>query len=186
MSNQCPHCGELLEGDGYTEQRRCPNYEGELFEPDADTVYCEESLHKTDTTALYSDVLSSDTEQANNNNSAPAGRRRDTMILLNVQQTAHREEPHPTAEQVIAAVESTRATILDVSVIVDKREPAVVVEIDRALELDELTLICEELRIKRVAQYDYTEDEGIAAGSAAEEEPFTPFQFYTISGERLA
>lgn len=108
------------------------------------------------------------------------------MILLNVQQTALLDDPHPTAVQVIEAVENTRARTLDVSVIVDKNDPAVVVEIDRALELDELTLLCEELGLDRIAQYDFTEDEGTAAGTAAEREPFNPFHFYTLSGERLA
>lgn len=43
-SSQCPHCGEHLEGDGFTSVVNCPNNSNEdiyYMEPDAGPVYCE-------------------------------------------------------------------------------------------------------------------------------------------------
>lgn len=37
----CKNCGEKLEGDGYTVALHCPNYEGELFEPDSPITFCD-------------------------------------------------------------------------------------------------------------------------------------------------
>ena len=37
----CIHCGETMEGDGYTVVYHCPNYEGTVdAEPDTNPVYC--------------------------------------------------------------------------------------------------------------------------------------------------
>lgn len=37
----CPNCGEELIGDGYSYAIHCPNFLGELFEPDSDAAFCE-------------------------------------------------------------------------------------------------------------------------------------------------
>lgn len=45
----CPHCGETMVGDGYSEVLRCPYAEYEAYryrEPDAQPVCCAESTEK--------------------------------------------------------------------------------------------------------------------------------------------
>ena len=40
-SGHCPNCGEVMEGDGHTRTRHCPNTDQDTYlEPDANPVYC--------------------------------------------------------------------------------------------------------------------------------------------------